>query len=742
QVKADIMNTAGHDLYVDGSANPSSDRYGPPRVGSGRIDAEDATANKVLAYDPEGGAVSVSFGPVAATAPVNLSREVTVENRSASAVTYDVAYDSIHDVPGADFTVAPQQVSLDPGESASLTVSLEIDDPSELTKAVDPTAGRFASTGYPRETLAEAFGRVLLEPTSPGISLRVPVYASPRPASNMSQPDSLEIHRTAATAGDPEQTAGLTLSGTGVGTSSGDNGKGDGDPDNDIESIAAGFELQATGGDNPECQGSAESGCWNLPQCQTPLDSACWNLPEEKYSALKQLGYTSDAPLVSNPANARAYFAVAVQAPWAIPSDKGVIQFDLDVDRDGTPDLFVYNSRLGDDDLYVSVLYDPSKPSGHRVVNTQLVNGRFGDTDTALYDSDVMVLPVSLDALAGYGVDAGNPRIDYGVETYSYFSDQAIDMIGVDPESGDLTDPLTANLYEPGLTVTDENGDGPLVEDQPGKELTVTRNVDSWEQDGGKGLMMVHFHNRVGEKAQAVTLKGATSNTGLYLAPGTLTARVEASGSGLPEPTGQVIFSVDGSEVGSAPIEDGIAVLNREVPHGATRQVLAEYPGDADFEASSDLKQRSDPTLTAKITTKGRNRFGWYRKPVTIVFHCTTRGSGLTEDCPYPRRLTRDGKKLHVKKTIVAFDGGKATAKVGGINIDRTAPVVRIRGVRRGATYRRIQRARCVPRDRTSGVLSCGIRWKRRGNRVIYTATATDRAGNRRVARTWIRVRR
>ena len=34
QVKADIMNTAGHDVFVGGSANPSSHKYGPPRVGA------------------------------------------------------------------------------------------------------------------------------------------------------------------------------------------------------------------------------------------------------------------------------------------------------------------------------------------------------------------------------------------------------------------------------------------------------------------------------------------------------------------------------------------------------------------------------------------------------------------------------------------------------------------------------------------------------------------------------------
>jgi subtilisin family serine protease len=727
QVKADIMNTAGHDLYENGSADPSSNKYGPTRVGSGRIDAKDATENKVLAYDATNGAVSVSFGPVAASEPVTLSREVTVDNQSSMPVDYDLDYDPINEVPGADFSVSPSEVSLDPGETTKVTVTLEIDDPSQLTKAIDPTAGRFGLSGELRETLAEAYGRLLLEPSS-GPSLRVPVYASPRPASDMTQRASLEIHRTAATADNPNQQAGFELSGQGLGAASGDNGVGDGDPDNDIFSIAAGFELQATSGEAPECD--------------EEITDLCWRLPEEKYSDLKLVGYTSNAPLISNPAHQLAYFAAAVQAPAAIPANKSVIQFDLDVDGDGTPDLFLYNDRLGDDDTFVSTLLDPSKPAGQRVIDQQLIDGRFGDIDTALYDSDVMVLPVSLAALADYGIDQENPRIKYGVETYSWFSDQAIDMIGVDPETGDLKDPLSANLFTPGISVTDDGGHGPLVEDQPGEELTVKRNVAAYEADSGKGVLMLHFHNQVGQKAQVLDLKGAGSTTSLSVAPGGLTARVKAVGNGLPEPSGKVAFSVNGSPIGSATLQDGVAVLEGEVTHGGTRLIKAEYQGSADFEPSSDQVERTDPELTAKIKTRGKNRFGWYRKPVDVYFTCTPHGSDLTEGCPSPRRLKRDGRGQQVKATIVAQDGGEATVTVGGINIDRTKPKVRIRGVRRGATYKRVRRARCAAHDRTSGMRSCGVRWKRRGHRVIYTATGIDRAGNKRVVRVRVRVKR
>lgn len=730
QIKADIMNTATHDLFVGGSANPSSPRFGPARVGSGRIDAEQAVKNNVLAYDPENGAVSVSFGPVAAAGPVELSRDVTVENQNSLPVTYDISYESVNDVPGAEFSVSPSQVTLGPGRTTKVTVTLKIDDPSELTKAVDPTAGRFGVSGHPRETLAEAYGRLLLEPTSPGVTLRLPVYASPRPASTMTQPDSLEIRRDATAPDAPIQTATFELSGDGLGGDDGENGIGNGDPDDDIFSIAAGFELQATSGESPECSEDVEAGCWRLP--------------EEQDADVKMVGFTSNAPLVGNPAQQMGYFAFAVRSPWAIPASKLYLQVDFDVNGDGKPDLFLYNDRQSDDeDLFVSELLDPSKPAGQRVIDQQPINDRLGDIDTALYDSDVMVLPVSLDALGEYGISAANPRVTYGIETYSAFSDQPIDLIGVDAESGDLSEPLSTNLFEPGILVTDEYGDGPLVSDQPGSELTVTKNIASWEADEGKGLMMVHFHNQVGGKAQVVALHGAASKTGVSVSKGSLTARVSAVAAGLPKPTGQVTFTVDGEEKGSASLDrNGEATLSHDVGGGSTRHIEAVYSGDADFEGSTDEIDRSDPLLTARVTSNiGRNSRGWFRSPVTVAFKCSTSGSELENGCPQERHLTRDTKGQMVKASITARDGGRDNVAVT-VKLDRHAPSVRIRGVQPGKVYNRVRRARCAASDRVSGVLNCRIGWRRRGHKVIYTAAATDRAGNRKKVQVRVRLRR
>jgi len=732
QVKAAIMNTAGHDVYMGGANDPDSPMYGPPRVGAGRIDARDAVQNDVLAYNPEKGSVSVSFGPVEAQEPLELERTITVDNRRLSAVTYDVEFDPISEVPGVEYSVSPSQVTIGPRGKATLTVRLEIEDPKELTKAIDPTVARVGPSELPRQTIAEATGRVLLSPVTPGVELRVPVYAAPRPASDASQADRLTIHRTAEAPGAPIQTAKIGLTGTGLGLAEGENGVGNADTWDDIRSIVTGFELQARSGAAPRCEGETVT--------------ACWRLPSDRMADVRMVGYTSDFPIEQDPATSRGYFAFRVDRPWPVPASKFAIQVDIDVDRDGEIDLYLFNERLQGEDVFVSVLYDPALPAGDRVVGLHPLNGLLGNTDTAIFDSDVMVIPVALSLLAEYGIDEENPRIDYGVETYGS-SPQAVDMIGVDPTPGStrLIDPLSADLYEPGVSVTTQTGAGPFIVDRPGIDLNVNRHIASYEEDEGKGLMMVHFHNEVGRKAQVVEFQGLPSQTSLEVGRGAIRAEVAGTGEGVPVPTGQVTFLVHDKAVGTAPLVDGVATLEFEVEPGGRREISAEYSGDADFEPSSARATRTDPEITARIgSNKPKNGRGWYRTPVRVTFECVSAVPLAEAGCPAPVRLERDGRGQSATGTVEAVDGGRASAGVHGINIDRTAPTVRIRGVKRGASYRRLRRATCVARDRTSGIAACRIKWKRAKNgRVgVYTATATDRAGNRRTVRARVRIKR
>lgn len=231
---------------------------------------------------------------------------------------------------------------------------------------------------------------------------------------------------------------------------------------------------------------------------------------------------------------------------------------------------------------------------------------------------------------------------------------------------------------------------------------------------------------------QAIAVAQVATTTTVAVGPESLTATVTpASGTGTP--SGNIVFSVGGAEVGTAELVGGTATLTHETPAGASRTVAAVYNGDTDYTGSSASTVRNDPTIRATVRSAvSKTRHGWYRAPVTVSFTCTTNGAELATDCPAPVRISRQGAGMSLTRTVRAADGGVATASVSGINVDRSAPVVRIRGVRNGASYvGSPPRALCVARDALSGVASCRVTRRTSGGQVRWVAAATDRAGNR-----------
>jgi hypothetical protein len=216
-----------------------------------------------------------------------------------------------------------------------------------------------------------------------------------------------------------------------------------------------------------------------------------------------------------------------------------------------------------------------------------------------------------------------------------------------------------------------------------------------------------------------------------------VTATVDVVAPGVGSPTGSVTFSVAGDPVGTASVVNGVATLNYSVPTGLTQTVAAVYAGDDSFLGSSDSTSRSDPTITATVTSaKAASAAGWYRTPVTVTFDCTTDGADLTAPCPAPVQIAANGAGQSVTRTIAATDGGVATATVSGINVDRAAPSVAVAGVKDGGAYGgKAPAARCVARDSLSGVAVCTLSKHRSGAVTSYTVSATDKAGNVTTAR-------
>ncbi|MCU1659495.1 MAG: Peptidase in kexin sedolisin [Pseudonocardiales bacterium] len=561
EVKADIMNTAGQDLYT--GTDHSGDTYAPNRVGAGRIDAKAALDNSVLAYvqdDP--GAVSASFGPLEVTGPLTLTKTIKVVNKGLSAATYAASYDAITTVPGVDYTVSPSSVTVDPQSIQLVTLTLSIPDPTALTKTIDPTMSR-DQAGLPREYVADASGRVLLTPAAPGTPvLRVPVYSAPRPASQMTQPASLTLP-----AG-PTQTGVVPLSGQRVNQGAGNE---------QVQSLVSGFELQAVSG--------------LAPNCSVTVTTGCVHFPDERSADLKYVGVTTDAPQLRSigqdpVANGLVYFSITTQGPWRTAASAHELDIYIDTNGDNQPDVLLFNTRLSGQDIFVSELVDLNDGS---VLDVEPINDRLGDVDTALFDSNTMVLPVAISALPG--ITGSHPRFSYGVAGFSNAAAAPVDTVGLAPD-GSLSHPLSVDVTRPGVAVYgsfDGDTSAILYRDSPGSVLVVRRDAPAYAVDHGLGALFVHFQNKVGAKAQRVLLKTKPSVTVKLSATKikrghTVTVTVTVSKTSGAVPTGKI--TLQHLKVGvsaTATLVNGTATF-RLTPHKPGTYVhRADYSGDGDY---------------------------------------------------------------------------------------------------------------------------------------------------------------
>ncbi len=458
RVKAALMNTATQDVYE--GPGQTGQIEGPERVGAGRVIADAAVTQQVLAYNAEDhGSVGVSFGEVEVVRTASAHKTVTVDNLSNAWARYQVAYQPITQIPGVTIRTSRTEVVVAPHSTQQFNVILEAR-ASDMRHTPDPTIDTTADLGggfvLPRQFIPEASGRVVLTPEADtaGSSLRVPVYSVPRPTSTMNQPGAVTVHRQS---GGPA-TGNLTLSGDGFANGSGSEAE---------QSLVSGFELQGT---SPM-----------LPNCSATVITSCVPFPEERAGDLKQVGVASDG--------STAYFAVNTYGQWHAPAS--YVEFDVLIDNngDGVPDLDLFNTRLTGTDVYVSALVDLATGAN---LDLELLNVVDGSVDTDIYNSDVMVLPVAIAALGG---TPDHSRIQYHVVSQTiYGTTDAID-------GWKSFDPL-----KPGLQLTQNGQNNVLYSDLSGQVLTVVADPTQLARDKVNQMMMVHFFNRAGLRAPDVNV--------------------------------------------------------------------------------------------------------------------------------------------------------------------------------------------------------------------------------------------
>ena len=610
QVKADIMNTADADLHLHPGVNPHDTLYGPNRVGTGRMDIKAALDNSVLAYTVDGahgsdnGNVSASFGPqaVPVDGPVRiLHKTIKVTNTGQDAAHYQVGFVDRTTIPGVTYTVKPDGrsdnvVVVQPHQSATVTLTLRID-PKRLTKTIDPTVDRMVTMSdgnggtfqVPRQYVADASGLVSFTSTdNGGVDLRVPAYSAPRPVSHMTQPASITM---------PAGSTGhalLPLSGHQVRQGSGVTS---------IQSLVAGFELQARSGAAPRCTGTRTAGCWDIP--------------DERAADIKSIGSTSDAQQLArvglNPLkDGSVYFAINSWGSMRhVPAPQ---EYDILIDTtgDGVPDALVYTTRIvpstQDTDLWVAELVDLTGKSPE-VVDDEPINEAWGDTDTAAFDTDTFVMPVALGALPK--LSAHHPRITYAVFGFDGIHDAPLDNVGDTDVHGKIVHGLSMDVLHPGVSVTGSfNGDGSplLFEDSPGTVLAVTRNNASYLADKAQGALIVHFHNGLGAKAQVVGFTRAnpsavslTRSKRSVKHGRALRFTVTVTGSS-GTPTGTVTIrraatrKLAAGVVGTVRLVHGRATLKYRPRIAGRFKYTATYNGDAIYHA------RASRTVTIRAT--------------------------------------------------------------------------------------------------------------------------------------------
>ncbi len=640
QVKAAIMNTAGVDVTTDGDGEGTP--YGPNRAGTGRIDVPASLATDVLAYVGAGsGAVSAGFGPLAV--PVDggeteRDRTLTVENTGDGAVTYDLAYVARTEVPGASYEVSPATLTVPPGRTGKATITLRVD-PTALTKPIDPTTDR-EQAGEARQYAAAASGLVELTPTggTGGAALRVPVHAAPRPASTLGVEGARQVElpvRGGARGTD------LTLTGEGF-----DQGE---DTDR-TRSLVAGFQLLDTSEEQSRCAPGEVVFC--VPQ-------------EARGADIQYLGATTDAPAVEAAGgdpltDGHLFVAVTTHDTWDTPVGQTSVSVSLDVDADGRADYGLDSYRAGGtSDTLVAELYDLTD---FEVLDTQPLNGAYGDLDTAVFDNDVVVLPVALSALPELTERASEVRIE--AYTPNYYA-----AFGPGDVAGDVRSGFSAvDVLRPGVTLAGPGGDdlpAPWVAADGGDELRLVTDGAAYTRAGGQGALLLAPHD---EPGSTTTVVGARTPTDADLrfpdAPAVLgrpepvRVRVDAAETFdpiTPERPGRVQVLQGDDVVGQGRLgANGRAEVRITPVTPGRRQYRVRYLGDAENAPTESFtrglvvgKQR--PTVALRRT--GSNANG-------VVWRVRVRGTLGPAEGKVALRRRSGGQERAVR--VVRLDDGRA----------------------------------------------------------------------------------
>jgi len=510
EVKASLMNTATHDLLTSPG---SSTKYGVSRIGAGRLDLVNATGSKVLAFNGDNsGRVSLSYGAPEITSITILTRTIRLVNKGISDQNYNVAYTALTDAPGV--TVTPSSSTVTVPASGSVTITVQLTANPALMRHSQDAALSATQDNQPRFWLSEEGGYITLTP-SVGQVLRVPLYAAPRPASNMIGSATLNFGTQASA------TTTINLSGTAINTGS--------NFPTDIQSLVTPLEWQYSSPSDPTITATAQS------------------------ADLQYVGIGSDYRLSNSLGNTNIYFGLATYANWSTPQalDTEFLIY-IDSNNDGLDDYLLYNTSYAEakgnsnpSDSLVSYLcpLNGGSCAGQPEPYPFLGGYSPASKDLPIYNTNALVLSVPATRL---GLTSLNSRFSYHIESYQ--RDNATGPVEVTPT-------FSYNAANPGLSFGTGGSTGPAVADLPGT-IPVNYNQAGYLGAGSKGVLLFHHHNATVNRVQALPATVSAPGFGASVAPGGFINLGFA-------PVGQIVTStLIISETGNLPLTISSAVIS------------------------------------------------------------------------------------------------------------------------------------------------------------------------------------
>jgi hypothetical protein len=470
EVKAAVMTTAVTDVRTAPDGRP----YGPNRVGNGRVDTLSALDNQVLAMVADvPGAVSVGFGTVEAAAPLALTRTVRMVNKGNTPVEYELGHSLATTLPGTRWELSTDRIQLTARGQARFTVTFKVTDLAALRKESDPTI-ESAQLKVARQFIADTSGWITFRPVSgTEVPLRLAVHAAPKPVADVDVPDEVTFAGNSAV---------LKLSGRGL-----DQGSGPAA----YRSLVSVFQLQGSSPRLEDCSGSVKDDC--------AINNTA------KGGDLRHVGAASTAPLLRQHGDvntATVAFGIATWKDWYNLGSNTMPFVSIDTTGDGRPDFETAVVKPTGTDVLTANTVDLSKrleSGGFETVDSQPVNTHYGEVDTNVFDTNVVVLPVSVKAL-GIDPTKDSAKISYTVGVAGMYvapadSDRLVDVIST---------PMTFDVLAPALW-TQGGGDPALTYlARPGTALVVNRSVGTTSGE----LLVLNHHNRRDDRVATVRAAG------------------------------------------------------------------------------------------------------------------------------------------------------------------------------------------------------------------------------------------